>query len=37
VNLPRAGNYVLACFIEDGERGRPPHIELGMAKAFSVR
>ena len=37
VNLPRRGNWVLACFIEDGERGDPVHSSLGMAKAFAVR
>jgi hypothetical protein len=37
VAFSRPGNYVLACFIEDGERGNPAHNELGMAKAFRVR
>jgi hypothetical protein len=37
VNFPKAGNWVLACFIEDGERGNPEHNTLGMVKAFTVR
>jgi hypothetical protein len=37
VNFPRAGNYVMVCFIEDGERGNPPHNSLGMVTPFRVR
>ena len=37
VNFPRAGNYVMVCFIEDGERGNPPHNTLGMVTPFRVR
>jgi hypothetical protein len=37
LRFPRAGNWVFACFIEDGERGNPGHNSLGMVKAFRVR
>lgn len=37
VNFPRAGNYVMVCFLEDGERGNPPHNTLGMVTPFRVR
>ncbi len=37
VNFPRAGNYVMVCFLEDGERGAPPHNTLGMVTPFRVR
>jgi hypothetical protein len=37
VNFRRPGNWVLACFIEDGRRGNPPHNLLGMVRSFRVR
>jgi hypothetical protein len=37
VRFNRPGNWLLACFIQDGERGNPSHNTLGMAKAFTVR
>jgi len=37
VNFPRRGDWLFACFIEDGERGNPSHSTLGMVKAFRVR
>lgn len=37
VRVPRAGDYVMVCFLGDGERGNPSHNQLGMVKAFSVR
>jgi hypothetical protein len=37
VNFPRPGNWVLACFIEDGGRGNPPHNLLGMVRSVRVR
>ena len=37
VNFQRPGNWVFACFIEDGERGNPPHTSLGMVRSFRVR
>jgi hypothetical protein len=37
VNFPRSGNWVLACFIEDGRRGNPPHNLLGMVRSVRVR
>jgi len=37
VDFRRPGNWVLVCFVEDGERGDPPHNTLGMVKAFRVR
>ena len=37
VNFPRGGNWVLACFLEDGEPGNPEHNSIGMVKAFRVR
>jgi hypothetical protein len=36
LRFPRRGNWVFACFIEDGEPGNPPHNTLGMVKAFRV-
>ena len=36
-NFPRAGNWVFACFLEDGEPGNPEHNTIGMVKAFRVR
>lgn len=37
VNFPRAGNYVMVCFISDGERGNPEHNTIGMVTPFRVR
>jgi len=37
VNFPRTGNYVLACFISDGEPGSPGHNKIGMVTPFRVR
>jgi hypothetical protein len=37
LSFPRAGNYVMVCFIEDGERGNPEHNTLGMVTPFRVR
>ena len=37
VDFRRPGNWVMACFLEDGERGNPPHNTLGMVKGFRVR
>jgi hypothetical protein len=37
VNFPRSGNWVLACFLEDGRRGNPPHNLLGMVRSVRVR
>ncbi len=37
VKFPRAGNYVMVCFVEDGERGNPEHNTLGMVTPFRVR
>jgi hypothetical protein len=37
VRFPRAGDYLFACFIGDGEKGNPSHNTLGMVKAFRVR
>ena len=37
VNFRRPGNWVMACFLEDGEHGNPPHNTLGMVKGFRVR
>ncbi len=37
VNFPRTGNYVMVCFLQDGERGNPEHNTLGMVKPFRVR
>jgi hypothetical protein len=37
VNFPRAGQWVLACLISDGEPGDPPHNTIGMVRAFTVR
>jgi hypothetical protein len=37
VNFPRAGNYVMVCFVSDGERGNPEHNTLGMVTPFRVR
>lgn len=37
VAFPRAGDYVMVCFLSDGERGNPSHNTIGMVKAFSVR
>ncbi len=36
VNFRKPGNWVFACFLEDGERGAQ-HNTLGMVKAFRVR
>ena len=35
--FPRGGNWVLACFLEDGEPGNPEHNTIGMVRAFRVR
>jgi hypothetical protein len=37
VNFRRPGNWVLACFIEDGGRGNRPHNLQGMVRSFRVR
>lgn len=37
VNFPKAGNYVMVCFISDGERRDPPHNTIGMVTPFRVR
>jgi hypothetical protein len=37
VSFPRAGTWVLACLLSDGEPGNPPHNSIGMVRAFTVR
>jgi hypothetical protein len=37
VRFPRAGDYVMVCFLSDGERGNPPHNTIGMVTPFRVR
>ena len=37
VDLPRAGHYVMVCYVSDGEPGRPSHNRLGMVTPFRVR
>jgi hypothetical protein len=37
VSFPRGGDWILACFIGDGEPGNPSHNTIGMVRAFTVR